>query len=561
MPVLDSSEFASHAYLPDRLLCDVCVIGSGPAGLTIARELSGTSLRVTILESGGMERQEAVDALNDIESVGWPRVTDQWLVRNRVVGGSSSTWYARCAPFDDIDMEQRDWVPYSGWPIAIGDLAPFIDRSAKHLGLGAGNGVSDDRIWQLTGHPRMRTGPDPDPDKLLPMFWQYGRDPVNHYDQTRFGHFVAGLGPNITLVTNATVVRVNVTESASAVTSVEFAAVDGRRWMLPTATIVVCAGGIENARLLLLSDDVTPWGLGNDHDLVGRFLMDHLRGPVAGYQPDKAEAVLKQFAAFKSPAPGGNMFQHGMRLSPAIQRSEALLNCSAWVQEHISPDDPWEGLIRFLRRAPGARPDLRLILANAGLLAYGLKEHFLAHRALPRKLCGASVQAMCEQVPDPGSRVTLSDRRDRLGMRISRVDWRVSQAEARTMRRMAGLMTEQFARMGIEQPEAADWVRQGVMFPGTYRDVAHPMGTTRMADSPARGVVDAQCQVHGVHGLFIAGSSVFPTAGHANPTQLIVALAVRLADTLKERAAAGSRATTQRGGAGPPVARRDSLSR
>jgi choline dehydrogenase-like flavoprotein len=511
--------------------------------MTIARELSGMPLRVTLLESGGTERQEATDALNEIESVGWPRTIDQWAVRNRVVGGSTSTGKARCAPFDDIDMELRDWVPYSGWPIRIGDLASYIDRSAKHLGLGAGNGITDDRVWELTGYPRTKKGPDPDPDKLLPMFWQFGRDPANHYDRIRFSHFIPGLGSNITLVTNATVVRINAAESATAVESVEFAAADGHRWTLPVSTVIVCAGGIENARLLLSSNNVAPRGLGNDRDLVGRFLMDHLRGPVASFQSNKTKALLTQFGSFKSPSAGSNMFQNGMRLSPTIQRVERLLNCSTWIEEIVAPDDPWESLIRFLRREPGARLDFRSMLANSDLLACGIKEHFIAHRALPRKLSGVTLQAMCEQLPNLESRITLSERRDRLGMRLSRIDWRVSEAEARTMRRTAELMTEQFMRMGIDPPELAEWVRDQAMIPQTFLDVAHPTGTTRMADGPDCGVVDADCQVHGVHGLFIAGSSVFPTAGHANPTQLIVALAVRLADTIKDRVATSPRST------------------
>ena len=166
MPRIDSSAFGGSEVLPELLRCDVCIIGTGPAGITIARELSNTPLRVTLLESGGTERQEASDALNEIENVGWPRQIDQWRVRNRLVGGSSNTWSGRCAPFDEIDMQRRDWVPYSGWPIKIGDLAPYIDRSAEHLGLGPGSGITDDRIWGLTGQQRRRTGPDPDPDKL-----------------------------------------------------------------------------------------------------------------------------------------------------------------------------------------------------------------------------------------------------------------------------------------------------------------------------------------------------------------------------------------------------------
>ena len=534
MPVLDSSAFAGGEALPGNLLCDVCIIGTGPAGMTIARELSDTPLRVTVLESGGADRDERVDALDEIESVGWPRVADQWLVRNRMVGGSSNTWTGRCAPFDAIDLQDRDWVPDSGWPFGIDDVMPYVDRSAEYLGLGLGNGITDDRIWEIAGHPQPAIGPDP--DKLLPMFWQFSRDPMNQYDRARFGRLAPSLGANVNLVTNATVLRINTSEAANAVESVEFAAIDGRRWSLPARTVVLCAGGIENARLLLASDNVAAHGVGNDKDLVGRYLMDHPRITVARFPLKKAKAVLSQFASFKPRNDSSATFQHGMRLSPAIQRSERLLNCAVWIDERLAPDDPWDSFIRFLRKEPGVLPDLRAMLANSGLVLYGLKEHFVAHRALPRKLSAVTVEAMCEQRPNPDSRVTLADRRDRFGMPISRIDWRTSDEEARTMRRVTELMVEQFTRMGIEAPVLEDWVRDGAMFPQTLRDVAHPTGTTRMADDPAHGVVDAQCQVHNVDGLFIAGSSVFPTAGQSNPTQMIVALALRLADLLKDRA-------------------------
>jgi choline dehydrogenase-like flavoprotein len=535
MPILDSSGFAGDDALPDLLRCDVCIIGAGPAGITIARELSGTQLRITLLESGGAERQEETDALNEIESVGWPRVMDQWLVRNRIVGGSSSTWTGRCAPFDEIDLKFRDWVPFSGWPLEIDHLTPYLDRSAKYLGLGVANGITDARVWELTGHRQPKPGPDP--DKLLPMFWQFSRDPVKRFDRVRFGrHIAEDLGPNVTLVTNATVIRIDVNQSGTALESVEFAATSGRRFSLPTSTVVLCAGGIENARLLLSSDTVAPQGLGNDNSLVGRFLMDHPRGTVARFRMEKSKALVSQFGVFKTRAADSNLYQCGMRLSPAIQRSEHLMNCAIWLGEYAAPDDPWDPLMRFLRREANARLDLRAMLMNSGLVARGLKDYFISHRVLPRKLHAVTLEAMCEQLPNPDSRLTLSDRCDRLGMRIPRIDWRVSESEARAMRRITELMAEYLSHMGFEPPVPEDWVRDQAMLPQTIRDVAHPTGTTRMADDPARGVVDAQCQVHGVQGLFIGGSSVFPTSGHANPTQMIVALALRLADKLKDRA-------------------------
>jgi choline dehydrogenase-like flavoprotein len=149
MPHIELQSLAST----DILDCDVCIIGSGPAGAIIAQELSDWRLRVTVLESGGFERQEYADRLNDVENIGRPWTTDQWLVRNRIVGGTSHTWGGRCAPFDEIDLVRRDWDPHSGWPFGIDELEPYLHRSAPYLGLCVGTGFTDDRFWatQLSG--------------------------------------------------------------------------------------------------------------------------------------------------------------------------------------------------------------------------------------------------------------------------------------------------------------------------------------------------------------------------------------------------------------------------
>ena len=172
---------------------------------------------------------------------------DQRLVRNRIVGGS--------APFDEIDLERRNWVPHSGWPFSIADLKPYLDRTVPYLGLGIGTGFSDDRFWALA----RRTPPQPELDLryLLPFFWQFSRDAKNPYDYMRFGrHLLPNLGSNVKLVTNATVLEINVTASGAAVESVEFALPDGQRRTLLASAVVVCAGGIENARILLCSNSV-----------------------------------------------------------------------------------------------------------------------------------------------------------------------------------------------------------------------------------------------------------------------------------------------------------------
>jgi choline dehydrogenase-like flavoprotein len=511
--------------------CDICIVGSGPAGTTLAQELSNTNLRVTLLESGGMARDPLMDALDEIDNVGRPRASDQWSVRNRIVGGSSHTWGGRCGPFDAIDYEERPWVPYSGWPIDGADLEPYLARTASHLGLAFGNGYNDERFWAIAN--RQRPAPDLDPEILIPVFWQFSRDTEEAYpyEYMRFGRHVAKrIGLNVTLVTGATVQSVQLSESGDAIRGVRFAAADGGQQVLTASVVILCCGGIENARILMNSNETKPHGVGNDHDQVGRYLMDHLRGSVATFSLPGSDALQKRFGRYNV---SRHFFRAGFRLSPDIQRREQLLNCAGWLGEVLAKDDPWDALRRLAGRTPKLPQDLFNIIANSNLLARGLKDFLGARNGVPRKLTELDLQCMCEQVPNPDSRVTLSERRDRLGMRLPRVDWRSHSDESRTMRKMAELAVQELPKAGLPAPKLEEWVKDGAEVPSTFVDVAHPTGTTRMSTEPGRGVVDANCEVHGVSGLFVQGSSVFPTAGHCNPTQMIVALAVRLADHIK----------------------------
>ena len=530
MATIELHSGSTTSILP-LLRCDLCIVGTGPAGATLARELSDSGMTIVVLESGGTERNPSIDALNEIENVGRPRAKDQWSVRNRILGGSSHTWGGRCVGFDEIDFESRAWVPHSGWPLTMEEIDPYLDRSAEHLGLAIGRGFSDDRFWSIAN--RAAPVSEVDPSLLLPFFWQFSRDIAESYpfEYMRFGrHLRDQLGNNVTLVTGATALRVLGVESGMSVQGLEYATLDGRRHTLAATTVVLCAGGIENARILLNSGSQGHAGLGNDHDQVGRYLMDHLRGPTGLFELRGSASLQRRFGRYNVQ---GHFFRAGLRLSPETQRREQLLNCAGWLGEVLSPDDPWDALRRFSAGKPRLPQDATSVLRNAPLLLRGAIDYFGARNGLPRKLQQLSLDCMCEQVPDPDSRITLSERRDRLGMRLPKVDWRSHPYEARTMHRMAELIASEFERIGLAKPSLAEWVKDKAPIPSTFVDVAHPTGTTRMSNDPRQGVVDVNCEVHGVSGLFVSGSSVFPTVGHCNPTQMIVAMAVRLADHLK----------------------------
>ncbi len=531
MPMIDLQPGNSIVPL---LRCDVCIVGSGPAGATLARELSGSGLSIVLLESGGTTRQAENDALNDIDNVGRPRASDQWSVRNRILGGSSHTWGGRCGPFDAIDFEHREWVDHSGWPIAMKELDPYLERSAVHLGLAVGTGYSNDRFWGISGRPAPKE--EFRANLLLPFFWQFSRDDAESYpfEYMRFGrHIAKRLGSNVTTVIGATALRLLVDDTRNKVGGLEFATGDGRTHTLAAGSVVLCAGGIENARLLLNSHEPGRPALGNDRDQVGRYLMDHLRGPAAFISVPGSAALQRRFGRYNVQ---GRFFRAGLRLSPAVQREERLLNCAAWLGETLAPDDPWDAMRRLAARKPKLPDDLVDVARNIPLMVRGAVDYFVARNGLPRKLRELTLECMCEQMPDADSRVTLSDRRDRHGMPLPKIDWRSHPAEARTMHRMAELVASEFSRLNFPTAALADWVRDKAPIPTSFVDVAHPTGTTRMSSDPANGVVDVDCQVHGVEGLYVSGSSVFPTAGHCNPTQMIVAMAIRLADHVREKA-------------------------
>jgi choline dehydrogenase-like flavoprotein len=516
----------------DELSADLCIVGSGPAGLNLAAELAGTPLRVLVLESGGLELSDEVDALADIDNVGARRAQSNRVSGDRILGGASHTWSGRCGLLDQLDFSDRPWVPNSGWPIGADELAPFLDRAAEHIGIGYGSGFTDDAFWRLAGRPQPTDSLDP--ARLRPYFWQISRDPVDPFDCKRFGAHVKGLvAPNIRVVLNATVTHIDTDPDGARVDSVQVAGTAPQPRTVRAATFVLAAGGIGNPRLLLASRRVRPEGIGNRHDLVGRFLMDHRCGAVGALDPSVADTALERFGKYVVRTPHGkHTFLHGVALSPDIQEAEGLLNCALWLQEVPAEDDPWDS-VKQLLRGRGTRRDAKVALANSGLLLSGARRRLIQHIGLPHRLDRIELRCMVEQSPNPDSRVMLADRADRLGMPLARIDWRVNAQEDTTVRRAAALAIGEFARLGFPSPALYDWAREGSTLPLQLTDWAHPTGTTRMSVDARDGVVDIDCRVHGVDNLFIAGSSVFPTTGHANPTLTIVALAVRLADTLR----------------------------
>jgi choline dehydrogenase-like flavoprotein len=561
---------------------DLVIIGGGPAGLTIAREFFGTQTQVLILESGQQEEEPRFSALDTVESVGepkgasqtdkriafhgansrsWSSKTQAFGVRCRVFGGASHAWAGKSAAFEDFDFNMRPWVPYSGWPFGSKTLTPYVDRAADALNLGPN--CYDDRLWELIGIAPPQ--PQFDATLLKSFFWQFARSRVDKLDLMRFGReFILSESANVRVLLNATVTRIDTNDEGTAFSRLEVATIDGVRSQVRAKAAVLAASAIENPRLLLASATVHANGIGNQNDLVGRFLMDHPSARIGRFNVEDCDAIVRRFGFYGVKHRGrSHMYMHGLAPSSELQEREGLMHCAAYMLEERAADDPWDALKRLLR-AKSKKPvsDLLAVARSPGLLAKGsgmrlfssnviperLKEviinvmirqnaNFLVRefqdRGLPHKLTGVVVDGITEQCPDPQSRITLSHKHDALGVPLARVDWRIDDRAKRSLLRLGHLLATEFSRVGLPAPLLEDWIVQHKPENSVIIDMGHTAGTTRMSDDPKLGVVDSNCGVHGVAGLYVAGASVFSTSGHANPTLMIVALAMRLADKIK----------------------------
>ncbi|HEY4041780.1 MAG TPA: GMC family oxidoreductase [Rhodopila sp.] len=514
---------------------DICIIGAGPAGIALAREFDATALRVIMLEGGKLRRSRAGQALYKGESVGLHyEALDQ--ARSRYFGGSSNCWGGFCRPLDAHDFEVRDWVPNSGWPISHADLTAYYRRAHALFQLGPFE--YDSATWQQwIGRPDARLVAF-DRDRAISLISQLS-------PPTRFGrHYRQQIARsrNVFTYLNANVTEIETPGNGSQVSGVWVRTLDGGAFGVTARHYILATGGIETPRLLLASNRHQPAGVGNQNDLVGRYFMDHPRlrsGSVLYNDPGAHSTIYDLHVTLP-----GAIRARGVKiaayfgLTPETQRAERLANTRCYaVSRYVGDDAASYAAVSHLRQAvhgagsllERSPADLLNIVRQSprvAVLAAGLKLR------LPFLARGFSLETVVEPTPLPDSRVTLGMERDRLGMPRVKVDWRLGELEKRTIRRTQEILGEEMARVGAGSV-LVNAPNEGDPWPDALAGCWHHMGTTRMHADPRQGVVDAQCRVHGMENLFIAGSSVFPTSGSDMPTITIVALALRLAEHIK----------------------------
>jgi len=523
-------DFGAFTGADAEIRADVCIIGSGVAGITVARGLLDSGLDVCLLESGGTDFEKSAQELAEGPIDGFPYY-ELAESRLRFFGGTTAVWGGRVAQLDAIDFEKRDWLPFSGWPFGKEDLRPYYHRAQSLLELPPMDDNSVPGFKAPFNEATLRTA-----------FWQFD-ETFDRFTIDRCGDLVAS--PRVRIMLHATALELEVDPGGQSVTAARIANLNGGRGIVRARDFVVATGGLEVPRLLLASRSrAHPAGLGNGNDLVGRFFMEHphARGArVLTPHPRQLFGLLPRFMRVDGRRygmlfrPGEERQQRDQLLNTAFtlavrrhegKKQEAYKRVYNWARHEMNPTQRGRSLWQLTRRA-SIRTQDRL---GPYLEALNLKRGHYGIYAVLR----------AEQAPHRDSRVTLSEERDELGVPKPSLHWQLNDIDRHSARGAMRALSEELSRLNLGRVELASWLREdGVVWEvdpvvsnhaiGGY----HHMGTARMAATPSEGVVDASGRVHGVANCFVAGSAVFPTGGWANPNLTIIALSLRLADHLR----------------------------
>lgn len=501
--------FIDARQLPNdhQIHSDICIIGAGAAGITLSLKFLDQKYKVCLLESGGLDLDPKTQSLYNGENIGLPYPLNE--TRLRYFGGTTNHWGGQCQTLAKIDFKNRDWIPDSGWPFGKPELDVYYKEASSICELES----CDFESSSLTKSEQKL---------LLPFDDNYIQTKIFRFSPpTRFGQIYRNKiknSSNITTYLYANTLQIKVNEDANHVTQLQLGSLNGNLFRVISKIYILATGAIENARLLLLSNNIQKEGLGNCYGNVGRYFTEHTGWQGGILTPSNSQLDFSFYTSFyRKRKTWGNLV-----VSEKSQYQEKLLNAgiSIWPIEALKQKVAREIFIKHQwpnnlgKHLINIFSDIEIEVGN---LPSGRRKSI--HPYL--------IGCLQEQIPYRESRVKLCQQLDLLGQRKLQLDWHSHPMEKHAIQRTIEFIAKEFGASGFGR------IQIDVL--DSHPSISyHHIGTTRMHTDLKKGIVNENCQIHGISNLFIAGSSVFPTSGIANPTLTIVALAIRLAEHLKK---------------------------
>lgn len=519
-------------YKEEKWEADVCVMGAGAAGITLANEFLKKGLTVCILEAGCEKPDHDVQKYASAKNVSSPYPNPS-NSRVRMLGGTSNHWANNTSPLSPIDFEKRDGLPRSGWPIKFQDLEGYYELAAEYCGTGR-DGYDLDSWHEKFGiSPTIKTS-----GKLKLNIAKAAVPPTRFY-KSHGAELVNS--DNVKLIKFAQVTDLEM-DINGVVNKAIISSPAGKIHKVEASEFIMAFGGLENARMLIHFNNKNKNRMGNKYDNVGRNFMDHptLRAAhIYTTDPSKfsmfkgemtpdykrfvlnffelSENVLKekQLTNLRLPLDEANREQlsHGISSFHLLKEKLSGKNISGDVASHITK----------------MVMDIDVV---ANTISKKVRDREIIESA--HDFAGFQVPLMMEQTAHRDNRVYLSNKNDRYGIPKLSIDWKVHKEDRDRLWRGLDVFSSEIGALGLGRVRSLK-ERESRLFGDQIGFGHHHMGTTRMSDSVEDGVVDSEQRVFGVKNLSIAGCSVFPTGGHVPPTLTIVAMSIRLADIVAKR--------------------------
>ncbi len=521
-------------FAPETQVWDLCIVGAGAAGLSLAAEFLRGTGRILVLESGLHEPDAQGDDLNQLENIGLRH--DGWREgRIRSLGGTTRAWGGQLIPLRGSEVECRPWIPNSGWPLRLEDLEPYYRRAERLLRIEGP--PYDEAVWHRLGV----IPPAFDPREFQIRFSQWAA--LGRRNFAVLWRRELERSRNVSVLIDATVVGVECSRDGTHCETVAVRSRGGRQASIRARAFVIACGGIETARLLLASQTTNGNTVANSSGLVGRFFQDHVSYIAGELEPTSRRTVQD---LFDPRYVGATMYSVKIEPTDEVMRREGWLNVMAHIAFQIPDALGWMELRRILRSLQAGRLELPswdegiAMLKGSAELTRLVLARYLARRRRSPGSGAVRLLIDSEQAPSCDSRVLLDTRVDAFGVPRARLDWHVGDLERRTLTGFARRIAAEFERLGLGRVRLApapDFELRDT--PGAARDIFHHMGTARMGATARTGVTRTDLRCHDVDNLFVAGPAVFPAGGIANPTFTALALSLRLADHLKSARLSG----------------------